>query len=57
MILMAQRLIEAFNFETDEALLTGESLPVAKEADAVFDPETGPGDRLNITYRDRKSVV
>jgi Na+-exporting ATPase len=45
-----QRLIEAFNFETDEALLTGESLPVQKEADAVFDGETGPGDRLNIAY-------
>lgn len=41
---------EAFNFETDEALLTGESLPVQKEADAVFDADTGPGDRLNIAY-------
>lgn len=41
---------EAFNFETDEALLTGESLPVQKEADAVFDTDTGPGDRLNIAY-------
>lgn len=41
---------EAFNFETDEALLTGESLPVQKEADAIFDPDTGPGDRLNIAY-------
>ncbi|OQD86234.1 hypothetical protein PENANT_c008G10038 [Penicillium antarcticum] len=44
------RLVEAFNFETDEALLTGESLPVQKEADATFDAETGPGDRLNIAY-------
>jgi Na+-exporting ATPase len=44
------RLTEAFNFETDEALLTGESLPVQKEADAVFDTDTGPGDRLNIAY-------
>lgn len=44
------RLIEAVNFETDEALLTGESLPVRKEVGAVFDPETGPGDRLNIAY-------
>jgi Na+-exporting ATPase len=43
-------LTEAFNFETDEALLTGESLPVQKEADAVFDTDTGPGDRLNIAY-------
>jgi len=43
-------LIEAVNFETDEALLTGESLPVSKDADAVFDDETGPGDRLNVAY-------
>jgi Na+-exporting ATPase len=44
------RLVEAFNFDTDEALLTGESLPVTKEADATFDTDTGPGDRLNIAY-------
>lgn len=44
------RIIEAVNFETDEALLTGESLPVRKIADDVFDPATGPGDRLNIAY-------
>ncbi|KAF3481383.1 calcium-transporting ATPase 3 [Arthroderma uncinatum] len=44
------RLIEAINFETDEALLTGESVPVRKEANAVFDDDTGPGDRLNICY-------
>lgn len=44
------RLIEAINFETDEALLTGESLPVRKEADRVFDADTGPGDRLNVAY-------
>lgn len=42
--------MEAFNFETDEALLTGESLPVQKEAEPTFDVETGPGDRLNIAY-------
>ncbi|KAK6360009.1 Na+ ATPase [Orbilia brochopaga] len=44
------RLIEAVNFETDEALLTGESLPVRKNADAVFSVDTGPGDRLNVAY-------
>lgn len=44
------RLMEVMNFETDEALLTGESLPVTKDADAVFDIETGPGDRLNVAY-------
>ncbi|KAJ5595399.1 uncharacterized protein N7459_001607 [Penicillium hispanicum] len=44
------RLVEAFNFETDEALLTGESLPVQKESESTFDADTGPGDRLNIAY-------
>jgi Na+-exporting ATPase len=43
-------LIEATNFETDEALLTGESLPVAKVVNTTFDEETGPGDRLNLAY-------
>ncbi|KAI0550811.1 potassium/sodium efflux P-type ATPase [Xylaria curta] len=44
------RITEAVNFETDEALLTGESLPVRKDASAIFDDDTGPGDRLNIAY-------
>jgi len=44
------RLIEAVNFETDEALLTGESLPVRKDPEAVFAADTGPGDRLNVAY-------
>ncbi|TKA68933.1 hypothetical protein B0A55_08471 [Friedmanniomyces simplex] len=44
------RLMEAVNLETDEALLTGESLPVRKAAEDVFDADTGPGDRLNVAY-------
>lgn len=44
------RLIEALNFETDEALLTGESLPVRKVVADTFDDDTGPGDRLNVAY-------
>jgi len=43
-------LTETANFETDEALLTGESLPVSKDENAVFDDDTGPGDRLNVAY-------
>ncbi|KAJ4374132.1 P-type ATPase [Neocucurbitaria cava] len=44
------RVFEAVNFETDEALLTGESLPVRKQEDATFPEKTGPGDRLNVAY-------
>lgn len=44
------RLVEALNFETDEALLTGESLPVRKEPESTFADDTGPGDRLNVAY-------
>lgn len=44
------RVYEAVNFETDEALLTGESLPVRKNSDSVFEAKTGPGDRLNVAY-------
>lgn len=44
------RLLEVSNFETDEALLTGESLPVEKNPDELFDEDTGPGDRLNVAY-------
>ncbi|KAL7266004.1 P-type ATPase [Rhizina undulata] len=51
------RLFEAMNMspplvDTDEALLTGESLPVAKNAEASFKEsnDTGIGDRINIAY-------
>ncbi|PGG97223.1 potassium/sodium efflux P-type ATPase, fungal-type [Polytolypa hystricis UAMH7299] len=44
------RLVEAVNFETDEALLTGESLPVQKSSDMTFKHDVGPGDRLNLAY-------
>ncbi|RDA87094.1 hypothetical protein CP532_0173 [Ophiocordyceps camponoti-leonardi (nom. inval.)] len=44
------RIIEAVNFETNEALLTGESLPVRKEIAMIFANDTGPGDRLNVAY-------
>ncbi|KAF3008599.1 hypothetical protein E8E13_007740 [Curvularia kusanoi] len=44
------RVFDAVNFETDEALLTGESLPVRKNEEATFEVTTGPGDRLNVAY-------
>lgn len=44
------RLVECTNFETDEALLTGESLPVAKDANALYTQEIPVGDRLNLAY-------
>ncbi|KAI9818969.1 MAG: hypothetical protein M1832_004137 [Thelocarpon impressellum] len=44
------RLLEAVNFETDEALLTGESLPVQKDSEATFDVDTGAGDRINVAF-------
>jgi magnesium-transporting ATPase (P-type) len=45
------RVIEAVNLEADEALLTGESLPVRKDPEEVYDDELlGPGDRLNVVF-------
>jgi Ca2+-transporting ATPase len=43
------RLIENANLRTDEAPLTGESVPVAKET-AAIDSEIGIGDRRNMLY-------
>lgn len=42
------RLVEAVNFETDEALLTGESLPVAKDMHAVWDDKEGNFDPRDV---------
>ncbi len=42
------RIIESANLKMDEASLTGESVPVEKDAKAVFEGEIGIGDRLNI---------
>lgn len=44
------RLIEAINLKAGEASLTGESVPVEKDADLVFARETPIGDRLNMVY-------
>lgn len=44
------RLCDLMNFETDEALLTGESLPIAKDHLAVYHEEIPVGDRLNLGF-------
>ena len=44
------RLIEAANFEVDESALTGESLPVAKQTEALESEEIPLADRDNIVY-------
>lgn len=43
------RIIEAYNFVVDEAILTGESLPVEKNA-IVIEQDAGLGDRVNMVY-------
>ena len=44
------RLIRSFGLRVQEASLTGESVPVAKEAEAVLDPRTPLGDRSNMVF-------
>ena len=44
------RLIETINLKTDESSLTGESLPVEKDANIVFTDEVGVGDKVNMAY-------
>jgi Ca2+-transporting ATPase len=43
------RIVDDANLHTDEAPLTGESMPVAKEAKAI-DKDIGIGDRRNMLY-------
>lgn len=47
------RVFEANHLEVDEALLTGEALPVLKHPKVIPDPDTrlALGDRKNIVYR------
>lgn len=44
------RLIETINLKTDESSLTGESLPVEKDANIVFSDQVGVGDKVNMAY-------
>lgn len=44
------RLVATHALEVDESLLTGESLTVLKNADAVFDENASLGDRKNMAF-------
>lgn len=44
------RLIEALNLRSDEAALTGESLPAEKDASAILSSATSVGDRRNMVF-------
>ena len=44
------RLVESINLKIEEASLTGESLPVSKQAGAVLDRGLSIGDRSNSAY-------
>lgn len=44
------RLVVAHGLRIDESLLTGESMPVAKDADRQLAAETSPGDRLTMAH-------
>jgi magnesium-transporting ATPase (P-type) len=44
------RLLTATGIELDESLLTGESLPVAKDPDAAVGEDTPLGDRANMAF-------
>jgi Ca2+-transporting ATPase len=45
------RLVEAINLEIEEAPLTGESVPVGKEAGIVYSKNLAVADRRNLVYR------
>ena len=44
------RLLTSHDLEVDESLLTGESLPVLKDCNAVLDTGIALGDRVNMLY-------
>ena len=58
------RIIEAVNLKSQESSLTGESVPVEKNTEAIKDTEIGVGDRTNmlfssslVTYGRGKGIV
>jgi P-type Ca2+ transporter type 2C len=45
------RIVASATLELQEAALTGESAPVAKDATGVLDPDTALGDRTNLVFQ------
>ncbi len=45
------RIVTSATLELQEAALTGESAPVAKDGTSVLDAETGLGDRINLVFQ------
>lgn len=45
------RILRSATLETQEAALTGESAPIAKDAAALSDPDTTLGDRANMVFQ------
>ena len=44
------RMLECRDFEVDESLLTGESLPVLKDEQVLLHSDTALGDRINMAF-------
>lgn len=44
------RLIDAFNLKVEESALTGETVPVQKDANVVLEPNTVLGDMVNMAF-------
>lgn len=44
------RLVESINLKIDEAALTGESVPVEKDANVILHEDSSLGDRINSAY-------
>jgi len=44
------RIIESINLKVDESILTGESVPVEKDANAEIDENASLGDRFNMMF-------
>jgi len=45
------RLLESFDSQVDESSLTGESLPIDKSADVVFDIDVNTAEQSNMVFR------